>query len=830
MASTLVRKVLLKLSADDGDTEEKLDKISAKADELARKHPDIKVKVDSAAAFAKLMVLRKAMKDTDDQSASLKGRFAALGQALNTGLLGGISTNIGEMTMFGKVMAGLNLATGLAEPLMAGLIVSTMGLAAGLASAGLGLGVFGLAATSAFSQVTAANTAGVKLKGGLGELQRQLKTATGEWDQFGKAASPGVARVMAGALKLIPDALKLAQPFLAPTERALGNITGMLGKAMSSAGAKSWFGSFAQSSGSDLTKVAVAIGHIASGLGGLLKAFLPVSGSMLSGLDKITGKFATWGQTLTGHSGFQSLMAMFKSDTPVVVGLLKNLAGIIGTVVGQMTGMNTVSNSRTLIQVAEALSGLVNNLLKAHPQLVTYILYAKLATDTSKQLFGGIKSVSDAVGTLKTGGKAISDFSAGFGDAKKAADEATGAAGTYGGQLAKVAQKLGLMKAATVEATAATEGEEAAQVELDGAMDANPIGLIIIAIAALAIGFAELWKHSAAFRDFWKAAWKDISAAASAAWRFLDNDALKPLMAGIDKTLAFVKSHWKLLSAIILGPIGLIIDALATHWSAVEHGFEAAYKFVAAIVSTEINFVRNDVIGPYVKWSEAVFRAGWDAVKAVFQAAWGFLRPFVAMEVNAVKLELSWFEKLAGLFLGWWDDAAHAVSVGIGKLVGFVLRLPGMVNSALGGLPGMMFNAGIHVIENLIDGIMSQVGHLGSVMGGIASKVAGFFGLSPAKEGPLSAGGAPFIRGQHFALDIAAGMKASLPAVSASSAHVAAAAGIGAPGRAAGYGAAGGAAQPQKIQFQITGGSREFRTWFKKNMRITGGDVSVVGS
>jgi len=48
--ATLVKKVMLRIAADDGDTESKLDKISAKADELARKHPDIKIRIDSAAA------------------------------------------------------------------------------------------------------------------------------------------------------------------------------------------------------------------------------------------------------------------------------------------------------------------------------------------------------------------------------------------------------------------------------------------------------------------------------------------------------------------------------------------------------------------------------------------------------------------------------------------------------------------------------------------------------------------------------------------------------------------------------------------------------------
>lgn len=60
---TQVRRVLLQFETDDGDAEAKLDRISAKADELKDKHPELAVKIDTAAANAKLAVLRAELKD-----------------------------------------------------------------------------------------------------------------------------------------------------------------------------------------------------------------------------------------------------------------------------------------------------------------------------------------------------------------------------------------------------------------------------------------------------------------------------------------------------------------------------------------------------------------------------------------------------------------------------------------------------------------------------------------------------------------------------------------------------------------------------------------------
>lgn len=57
---------------------------------------------------------------------------------------------------------------------------------------------------------------------------------------------------------------------------------------------------------------------------------------------------------------------------------------------------------------------------------------------------------------------------------------------------------------------------------LNAVMDANPITLIIIAIAGLVAAFIYLWNNSKAFRDFWIDMWHAIKTAAEYVWHFLD--------------------------------------------------------------------------------------------------------------------------------------------------------------------------------------------------------------------------------------------------------------------------------------------------------------------
>jgi phage-related protein len=82
-----------------------------------------------------------------------------------------------------------------------------------------------------------------------------------------------------------------------------------------------------------------------------------------------------------------------------------------------------------------------------------------------------------------------------------------------------VAVKLYTTTVAVV--TAVTRGWAIAQAILNGAMLLNPIGLVVVAVAALAAALVYAWNNSETFRAVVMGAWQGIQSAASAAWGFL---------------------------------------------------------------------------------------------------------------------------------------------------------------------------------------------------------------------------------------------------------------------------------------------------------------------
>lgn len=137
--------------------------------------------------------------------------------------------------------------------------------------------------------------------------------------------------------------------------------------------------------------------------------------------------------------------------------------------------------------------------------------------DNSEQRILGMKDTVDGVATIMQGpGQAgIAAYIQGW------ADLASGIANFVIPALVQVATQSGRAAIATAASTvaqkaaaAASKAWAAAQWVLNAALSANPIGLVIIAIAALVAGFIIAYKKSETFRNIVQGALKGVQVAA----------------------------------------------------------------------------------------------------------------------------------------------------------------------------------------------------------------------------------------------------------------------------------------------------------------------------
>lgn len=192
-----------------------------------------------------------------------------------------------------------------------------------------------------------------------------------------------------------------------------------------------------------------------------------------------------------------------------------------------------------------------------------------------------------------------------------------------------VADKIMALVKAFQAAKAAEEGLTVAQWALNAAQNANPIGLIIAAIAGLVAAFVVLWNKSDAFREFWIGLWENIKAVAQTVWQAISG---------------FFTAAWEIIKAV---------------WDKAKPYFSAIWEGIKKIFSVVVN-----VLGGFFKAAWTAIKVVWDVVSSYFKTVWNTIKGIFSV-VKSV---------LSGDFQGAWD-AIKGIFSGVGKFFGNVWSL-----------------------------------------------------------------------------------------------------------------------------------------------------------
>lgn len=161
---------------------------------------------------------------------------------------------------------------------------------------------------------------------------------------------------------------------------------------------------------------------------------------------------------------------------------------------------------------------------------------------------------------------------------------------------AMVANKVAMAAAtvASVAMSAATKAMAAGQWLLNAAMTANPIGLVVLAIAALVAGLILAYKKSETFRNIVNAAFGAVAKA-------------------VGVVVEFIKRHWQTMLAILTGPIGIAVLLITKNWDKIKAGATAVKDWIADKFTAA-----KDAIVDKVNAARIRVDAVWEAIKTGF--------------------------------------------------------------------------------------------------------------------------------------------------------------------------------------------------------------------
>lgn len=199
---------------------------------------------------------------------------------------------------------------------------------------------------------------------------------------------------------------------------------------------------------------------------------------------------------------------------------------------------------------------------------------------------------------------------------------------------------------------------------------ANPIVLIVAAIAALVAAFVYLWNNCEAFRTFWINLWEVIKEKASVAWTAIKG---------------FFSSAW---------------DFIKKIWSVAQPYFAAVWNGIKAVFS---------VVKTYLS---GMFNTAWTAIKAVWNTATGYFKAVWAT-IKGI------FSVVKNVLTGNWRGAWEGIKGIVGTWASYFKGVWNSIKSVFGAVKtwfSSTFSAAWSAVKNVFSG-------WGSFFGGLWTKI-----------------------------------------------------------------------------------------------------------
>ena len=333
--------------------------------------------------------------------------------------------------------------------------------------------------------------------------------------------------------------------------------------------------------------------------------------------------------------------------------------------------------------------------------------------------------------------------------------------------IGKVISAVGTIMTIVPKVAGVIKAVQGAFAALNATMLANPIVLIIAAIAALVAAFIYLWNTNEEFRQFWINLWENIKEIAVAVWEGLKVffsaawEAIRATAETVWNAIAgFFTGLWEGIKNVFTTVVNAISSFLSTawntiqmvattFWTAISTFFSTIWNGIKTVVTTVVTAISTflttgwntikTVITTVLNAIKTVFSTVWNAIKNVvitvingikntITTVWNGIKNTVATVVNAIKTTVS------TAFSAMWNGIKNTIS-GIYNTIknGFTNAVNFIKN-----LASSAFSWGADIINGIVNGIKSCIGKVKDAVCSVADTIKSFLHFSVPDEGPLT--------------------------------------------------------------------------------------------
>lgn len=407
------------------------------------------------------------------------------------------------------------------------------------------------------------------------------------------------------------------------------------------------------------------------------------------------------------------------------------------------------------------------------------ISFGELLMPAIKQIVGWVQKFVDWLNGLSEGTKktvvTIALLAAALGPVLIVIGKVISAVGTIMTVVPKIAGVINTVKGAFAA--------------LNATMLANPIVLIIAAIAALVAAFIYLWNNCDGFRQFWIDLWENVKQVAITVWNAIKEffsqvwDAIKTIFSTVFEVIkTLVTTYFNLYKTIIETVFNVIKTVITTIWEAIKGVFTTVFNVIKTLVTTYFNIYKTiiqtvltiiqtvittvwntikTVITTVLNAIKTIFSTVWNAIKTIISAVVSGIKGLITGDFTAVKNSITTImNTIKSTITTIWNTIRSTVSTVLGAIKGAVTSVfNGIVNAVKGamgnvlnavktgfsnvknhitGLASQAFTWGKDLVMGIVNGIKSCIGAVGDAVKGVADKIKSFLHFSVPDEGPLT--------------------------------------------------------------------------------------------
>jgi len=283
----------------------------------------------------------------------------------------------------------------------------------------------------------------------------------------------------------------------------------------------------------------------------------------------------------------------------------------------------------------------------------------------------------------------------------------------------------------------------------------SPIGLVIVAIAALAAIFIYFWNTNEGFRDALIAAWEQLKEAGMAIFEAI-RETIAAVAAAIkaiweehgEAIMAVLKPLWEQVKNTVTTAIEIVKNVILFVLAIIRGDWSAAWEALKNIGVAIWNYMKNTAINIF-ETLKASLSLIWAVIREQAIAIWENIKQGVIDKANALRQgvidtvdrALQWIRELPGKAIAWGRDLIQGFIDGIlGKAAELYGKIKGVIDGAITAAknalksdsPSRVFEAiGIDTVKGYIQGLEKMAGAVNVGLSGMVNPG----GLQPAMAG-----------------------------------------------------------------------------------------------